>query len=241
MKQNKLKCRLFIWLVAGSVVAATYISCNKNYFDNTGLNVAQYNGTILQYLNSDTAYFDSLVRVIHLAGMDNVFSDSTITFFAPPKQCIQASVQLLNSYLYMRGRDTVTDLSQIDPSVWREFLSMYILPGKYVQKDFPQLDTTVLATYPGQGYISWGGAPMNVGVIYEDAGGVKYAGLRKLCYSYITNPTNPTTGMINQIVASSDIQPSNGAVHVLRLHNYYFGFDPNNFILEATGKGIATD
>jgi hypothetical protein len=238
MLYNKVKL-FVISFVLGCVLLTNLTGCQKKYLDNTGVHEAKYDGTIMKYLDDKPEYFDSLAKAIRLAGMESLFSDSIVTFFAPPSQCIMASVYRLNQYLYLRGLDTVLDLKQIDSSVWRETLSEYVLRGRFVQKDFPQLDTTQLATFPGQGYTTISGEPMNVGVIFNDANGIKYAGLRKLCYSYIINPKDPAGGMINLIVSSADVQPTNGVVHVLRLHNYYFGFNPNLFILNAVSKGIA--
>lgn len=222
------------------ILLILFTGCQKDdYYMDTGIHKAQYNGSILQYLKSKPDYFDTLVKVISIAGMENVFEDSIITFFAPPQQCIVRSVHALNRYLYFTGKDTVIRLDQINKEVWKDMLSLYILPDRYLLRDFPQIDTTLLQTFPGQGYISWGGRPMNVGVIYNDAGGVKYAGYRQLCYAYVTDPTSENgAGMINAIVSSSDIQPKNGVVQVLRLRNHAFGFSSANFILKAIGKGI---
>lgn len=223
------------------ILVILFTGCRKDdYYMDTGVHKARYDGSILQYLKSKPDYFDTLVKVISLAGMEDVFEDSVITFFAPPQQCILRSVHALNRYLYFTGKDTVIRLGQINKEVWKDLLSLYILPDRYQLKDFPQIDTTLLQTFPGQGYISWKGRPMNVGVIYNDAGGVKYAGYRQLCYSYITDPTSEDYGgMINVVVASSDIQPGNGVVHVLRLRRHAFGFSATNFILKAIGKGIS--
>ncbi|ARS38615.1 hypothetical protein CA265_02520 [Sphingobacteriaceae bacterium GW460-11-11-14-LB5] len=214
-------------------------SCkNNNYYIDSGVGKAQYEGTILTYLADKPAYFDTLSRVITLAGMQDVFSRDTITFFAPPSSCIYKAVKNLNKYLYGRGQDTVKQLNQIDPKVWKDMLSLYIVKGKYLLKDIPQLDTTQLSTFGGQGYISNGGRPMNIGVLYNDVNGVKYAGYRQLYYSYITDFTNKIGSMVNVPVASSDIQPYNGVVHVLVYQRHVFGFQTNNFILQAIAAGI---
>jgi hypothetical protein len=234
MKVHKL---LLLLIISASYFAAS--SCKKDaYFINTGVSQAKYNGTIWKYLNDKSMYFDTTTQVITLAGMQNIFQDSTITFFAPPSHCIYMAVKELNQYLYNRGQDTVVKLSQIDPQVWRDMLSLYIVKGKYLLKDIPQLDTTQLAVFGGQGYVSWGGRPMNIGVIYNTAGNVQYAGYRQLYYSYIINFNTTLGSMINVPVASSDIQPLNGAVQVLQQQNHVLGFLSNNFILEAINLGI---
>jgi hypothetical protein len=232
--------KIIIAAIVLMAIGYLFTACKKDsYYQDSGVEQAKYDGNILQYLATKPDYFDSLVTVISLAGMNSVFEDSTITFFAPPQQCIQTAVGQLNRYLYNRGQDTVVQLQQIASSVWQDMLSLYILRGKYLLKDIPQMDTTQLQTFPGQGYLSWGGRPMNVGVIYNDVNNVKYAGYRQLCYSYIYNFTNIGSGsMINTMVATSDIQPSNGVVHVLQFQYHIFGFSSSNFISDAIAKGI---
>ncbi len=224
-----------------AIIFATLLflsSCNKDYLIDSGKHESAYPGTIWKYLNDKPQYFDSLSRVVVLAGMENVLDKEEVTFFAPSSSCVYKSVKALNRYLYLRGRDTVKNLSQIKPAVWKEMLSLYIIKGKYLLKDVPQLDTTLLGSYAGQGYISYGNQPMNLGVIYNDAGGVKYSGYRQLFYSYINDFSNAAGSMLNVPVSSSDIQPTNGAVHVLKYQNHVFGFRTNDFIIKAIAQGI---
>ena len=214
-------------------------SCSDDdYLISTGIHEAQFEGTIFDYLNSKPIHFDSVTKIIELAGMEEVFNEDTITFFAPSNPSIIQSVRALNANLYSRGQDTVSDLNQVSPEVWRELLSLYIVEGEYLLKDIPQLDTINLDAFSGQGFISYGGRPMNVGVVYFDAGEVQYAGYRQLYYSYMSNLANQEESMINVAVASSDIQPNNGVVHVLRYVNHPFGFRENIFVTRALAEGI---
>ena len=77
---------------------------------------------------------------------------------------------------------------------------------------------------------------MNMGVVYYDASGVKYAGPRQILYSYVNDFAS--MDMINAYVASCDIQPFNGVVHVIRFTNHNFGFDRDVFVQKAIGGGI---
>jgi len=215
------------------------IACKKDYFVDSGVHNPNYPGTIYKYLKDKPALFDSLTQVIDIAGMKEVFDKDEITFFAPANSSIHKAVIALNEYLRSRGQDTVVNLNQVKPEVWKEMLELYIVKGKYTLKDFPQLDTTEVDAYPGQAFTSLNGRAMNIGVIHNDAGGVKYAGYRQLYYSYIYDLSNPKLGLINVPVASSDIQPYNGSVHVLQFKVHTFGFYPSNFILNATSKGIS--
>lgn len=219
-------------------VSAFLVNCqDDSYLQDGGTHNPYYDGTVLDYLNSRPDYFKSLVEVIEIAGMDDVFKNEEITFFAPTDWSIKGTVNELSHYLYKyMGEDSIRDLRQIKPEVWKEYLSLYIIKDKYLMKDIPQLDTTAVAAYPGQAYYSYGGRPMNVGVVYADANGVKYAGYRQILYSYIYDFT--TQDMLNAYVASSDIQPTNGVVHVLRFIDHAFGFDDSGFVLRAINVGI---
>lgn len=235
-----------------ALMVTCFFSCKKDYFFDTGVHDAKYNGTILQYLKSNKVMFDTTVQVINLAGMANVLeTEQNITFFAPTSSSIVKSVIYLNRHLRLNGQDTVADYRQIKPVVWRKILSQYIFKGKNTLKDYPQLDTLAYAAYPGQAYASYDGELMNIGVIYNDAGGVKYAGYRQLFLSYIQDRTQPTQSLINVPVATSDIQPTNGVIHVLRqarlagdpigsvvvnLHD--FGFSKPLFVREVLAAGI---
>lgn len=215
-----------------------YACTDDSYLIDTGLHNAKYNGTILEYLKSKPVDFDSLTKIIKLGDMEEVFDKEEVTFFAPSNPSINSTIRKLNEYLYARGRDTVKNLNQIDSKLWKEMLSMYIIKDKYLLKDIPQLDTTQLDAYRGQGFISYLGKPMNVGVVYFDAGGVKYAGYRQLYYSYINDFNNTPGSMLNVPVASSDIQPNNGVVHVLQFKNHDFSFKSTDFIFKAITEGI---
>ncbi|QKJ31082.1 fasciclin domain-containing protein [Mucilaginibacter mali] len=234
-------------------------SCKRDeYFQDTGKADPNFNGTILAYLKSKPVNFDTLTRVINIAGMNDVFDKEQITFFAPTSSTIYKSIKALNADLRKNGRDTVSKLEQIKPQTWKDELSMYIFKGIYRLKDYPQLDTTAFTAFPGQGYTSYGGRTMNIGVIFNDAvtqrnsdGSpktfVKYAGYRQLYLSYIPDFSTPTANLLNIPVSSSDIAPTNGIVHVLAqsvfsgttlVSKHNFGFNTRTFIDKVIADGI---
>ena len=95
----------------------------------------------------------------------------------------------------------------------------YVLKGKYLLKDFPQLDFNLRPLYPGGYYYGYNGDLSNIGVVYNSANTVRYAGYRQLCIAPIVDPSNPSYYWnMSAAVASSDIQPTNGAVHVLAVY-----------------------
>jgi hypothetical protein len=253
---HKITFKIALLILIGFTVIT---SCKRDeYFLDTGTINPNFDGTVLAYLKSKPAYFDTLTRVINIAGMNDVFEKEQITFFAPTSSTIYKSIKALNEDLKRNGRDTVSKLEQIKPETWKETLSMYIFKGINRLKDYQQLDTIAFAAFPGQGYSSYGGRTMNIGVIFNDAvtarnadGSpktfVKYAGYRQLYLSYIPDFSNPTLNLLNIPVASSDIAPTNGIVHVLAQsvfvgntlrskHN--FGFNTRTFIDKVIADGI---
>ncbi|MBB2144496.1 hypothetical protein GM921_03295 [Pedobacter sp. LMG 31464] len=253
--KNKLTIKAII-LVAVSITLFTACQKDKYYFDS-GTAKGTFNGSILAFLKSKPVYFDTLTKVIAIAGMNDVLDKENVTFFAPTSSSIYKSVKGLNLYLRQNGRDTVAKLEQIKPAAWKEILSQYIFKGTNKLKDYPQIDTLNMAAFPGQGYTSIGGRTMNIGVRFNDAvvydengvekSRVKYAGYRQLYIAYIPNYADPKVGLINIPVASSDIAPTNGIVHVLAQEaafgsftysKHNFGFSTNLFINTVQSYGI---
>jgi hypothetical protein len=233
-----LKKFLSVCLVAAMLFI---VGCNKqDYFKDTGVQNAKFQGTVLEYLKSKPGNFDSLVKIIHLAGMDDIFSKEDITFFAPADSSIKRTIARLNFMLDGQGLKIVTNLDQIKPQVWRKQLSRYLFKGKKSMNDYPQIDPANLSAFPGQIYSSYDGLIMNVGVIYNDAGGVKYAGYRQLTLSYIPSESTPLDyySWYPVIVASVNISPTNGFVHALNYPLHYFGFEPIQFYENAMAEGI---
>ncbi|RWU05071.1 fasciclin domain-containing protein [Pedobacter chitinilyticus] len=220
----------------------TITSCKKDYYKDTGLAKATFDGTILQYLESKPLHFDTLAKIIKLAGMENTFNNEEITFFAPPDPTIQVSIRELNQRLLSIGRDTVSKLEDIKPQAWKILLSSYIFKGTNRLKDYKQVDTLALDTYAGQGYLAYSNVPYNIGVVYNDAKNdnivIKYAGYRQLMISYIPDWTNPKKYWINALVSSSDINPKNGIVHALKIERHAFGFNTGIFSEIALQFGI---
>jgi hypothetical protein len=206
-------------------------SCKKdNYYKDSGSHDPHFKGSTMDYLDSVPFYFDSVAAVVRLAGMEEVFKSDTLTFFAPTDKSIRNLIKELNYSLYVQGYDTVKVLADIPSSIWQNYLQMYMFHGANQLKDYPQIDYNLVSIYPGQGYLSWNGTPMNIGVIYNDDNGVKYVGYRQLSIAYIPDPARPRDNWYTEFVASSNILTNNGVVHTLNMNHLYFGFNINKFI-----------
>ncbi len=237
----KIKNTIYLLFTACIIFTA----CKKEHYQDSGVHNGVFSGTIYEYLETKPEYFDTLLQVIDAAEMKDLLNnkDKEITFFAPPNLSIIKAVRSLNRQLNSTGKDTVVQLTQIKKEVWRELLSLYVFDGKYMLKDFAQLDTLDLNAFGGQSFDSYTfdqneGRPMNIGVVYRDVSGVKYAGYRQLHFSYIGDLSNQLGSLINIPVASSNIEPSKAALHVLQYRSHLFGFTSANFISLATTAGI---
>jgi len=229
--------------ICGLILLA-FTACKRDkYYKDGGLAQANFPGTMLEYLDAHPAPFDSIARIVRLAGLSDMFNKEDITFFAPDDQVIYRTIGTiytdgLNSYLYSRGRDTVRDLSDIDSSIWRKYLLQYIFKGVNRLKDYPQIDFALLNIYPGSLYYTLGGNVMNIGVTFADANDIKYLGYRQLQLTYIPDISNPDYGWTTYAVSSADIKPKNGVVHALLTNGMYLGYDPLNFFTEVYNAGL---
>lgn len=223
-------------------------ACKKeSYYQDSGVHEIAFDGNIMEYLDSKAKrpidLFDTLVQVIRHAGMEEVFREDQITFFAVPDPSINKSLHALNDHLYFSGQDTIKSFKEVKPEVWRYFLSQYVIKGDYGLIDFPQVDTLALFAFPGQLYQSYNPEePLNVGVVYHDLVNdetkIDYKGPRQILISHIPDFSEPKKWWINTFIASSNIKPKNGRVHVINYNRHSFGFETYKFIRMATEQGI---
>ena len=235
LKINHLILSLFCFLFM--------TSCSKDdYYQDGGIAQAEFDGSILAYLETKPVLFDSIVQVIKLAGLEETLQQEEFTFFAPSdpdiKDLIGESRRYgLNSTLFYNGLDTIENLADIDSTIWRKHLLKYMFPGKNKLENYPQIDFSLRNTYPGQNYISHSGNVSNIGVVYNDVvqydgsgneiARLKYKGYRQLYLTYYPDESDPDFYR-SYPVSTSDIQPTNGVIHVLNYIMTSFGLDNDN-------------
>lgn len=226
-----VKMAAFCFLTA---LALLFNACKKDqYYLDGGVSNPNFNGNMLQYLQAKPFYFDTVATVIKLAGLEQTFQQDDMTFFAPTDHAIGRSILNANKALYQAGKDTVRTLQEISPEIWRKYLMRYMFKGSNKLNDYPQVDVSLLNLYPGQDYYSYNNTILNIGVIYNDVNGIKYAGYRHLIISYIKDLNNPLyyPNWIRNDISSSDIKPTNGVVHTLTDYAT-FGFN-DDFVYDV--------
>ena len=209
-------------------------SCNKDdYYRDGGKADPKFNGNVLQFLESKPAEFDTIAQVIKIAGLEGVFTNEEITFFAPNDKFIKQAIKRLNPDLHSRFLDTIKTLTDIKPAIWQKYLLRYVFKGKYKLADYPQIDFDLMNTFPGENYFSYNSTVFNIGVIYNSANGVKYIGYRELAFDFIPDISKPMDNWSRAYVSSTDIQPNNGVVHALAFNGVDFGFSYYDFFQDV--------
>ncbi|RPE08537.1 hypothetical protein EGT74_15970 [Chitinophaga lutea] len=220
--------KIFQWPLALCCLVLFSQSCKKDYYVDGGKANPIYNGTIYDYLTEKTMYFDTIKAIVDLAGMKDMMTKDTITFFAPSDDVIRDAMNLVNLNRFIAGKDSVK-ISDIGQEVWRKFLGMYVMKGKHTAGTFPRVSYNNINAFPGINYVMLDGYILNIGLEYTTYNGVEAVGPRILYVTDITfDPTNFRNNPRVRVV-SSDIQPKNGVVHVLSIqHN--FGFRTDDFL-----------
>ena len=205
--------------------AATFAACKKDYYEDSGLQKGIYSESSLAFLQQRSFFFDSLVTVIQLAGMDPVLEDSSITFFAPTNHAIAKAMNQINKERNSNFKDSLR-LQDIPQEIWRKFISHYTFREKYMLKDIARRDPSQLNVYSGMNLESWDGYIMNLGVVFSNYSSTKDVGPRKVTITDIGDLAKPNN--VTSSIATSDLQTKNGIIHVLD-DNHEFGFSVLKF------------
>lgn len=230
-----------------------FSACKRDeYYIDGGKANPDYPGNMYQYLQAKKVPFDSVALIIKLAGMDEQFSKEDFTFFAFDDEVIkktigdihtndfgrQPRVNSLNQMLYSAGRDTIKTLDQVNPAIWRKYIQRYMFKGINRLKDYPQIDLGLKSIYPGSLHYDYNNDVSNIGVIFNDANGVKYIGYRQLVLTYIPDISKPNDNLNPSLIASSDVKPANGLVHTLRYDSNYLGFSIYEIFSDVYSTGL---
>lgn len=213
-------------ILPGLLALFLLAACKKDYYQDGGLQKGKLDISSYAYLQSQPVYFDSVVTIINAAGLQDMLSKENVTFFAPHNFAILKAMNLLNAARYAQNQDSL-HLEDIPGDIWRQFLLRYTFRDKYMLKDIARRDGEMLQVYPGQYMETVNGYIMNLGVQFSDYSGTKDVGPRQVQITDIGDFTNPVN--ITGIVGSSDIQTTNGVVHVLN-GEHTFSFNAMAFV-----------
>ncbi|MFR3328584.1 MAG: hypothetical protein ACLTSL_00175 [Odoribacter splanchnicus] len=194
------------------VLVFCIFSCTKQDVIDTGISSPYYEGTIMQFLQSDEYNFKLTVDMIERGGLTDLFegevdSCSQITFLAFKTHTIYL-------FLLQNGLDSVMQLS---PDLCRDIVLRHVIAGKHLKEeigyrnlnyDFTAGEEITEEKAGGSVFNTLDGAEVFLYREKSDYEGVPDMGPEYL-YSYsITEKTYLP-------MATPDIQPNNGVIHAL--------------------------
>lgn len=197
------------------------LSCTKGdeYYSDY-VNITQsYDGTILEYLESQSGTFDSLILVLDRLPelRDSLGDDSKdVTLFAVTNRSFQIAIGAMNTARELSGRAPLY-LEDLDKADLDSLTSHYIFSGLY--------DTDALQTFKEGRTVPSMRFDYDMNILYTEtnASGFVQGGQQQLLFSDVNNSIfQRYWETIN--TASVNLYASNGVLHVLSA-GHDFGFN----------------
>jgi len=189
-----------LWVVA--------TGCGNDFYHDSGLADGKHDYTVWEYLQTDHYNWDSVIVMIEHAGLKDVFDGTNpefkqITFFAPTNLSI-------NQFLFKTTDETgdmvYSSVKDVPMELCREMLLAHVLDQRMMKEDF---DYEVKGTLTGGTMVTTiGGVELRVYRTRTLYNGIPDIGPESLFFHAVTS------GHI-AMVASADIEMTNGVVHSL--------------------------
>ncbi len=212
MKRNMKK----IIIISISAVLFALASCSEDYYSDGGIldeNIGVLNVSTMDYLRSE-ASFDTLVALIELTGLESAINDNG-TFMAPQDFSIANYFILAFETL----DEAPSDLSEIPQEILDDIklnLENYLVPGEVIMRDDLSSTYSYTTTYAGQ--------KARYNLLRSDYLGNVNKGAEYINYSLnIGSDENVNYQSVN--VISSNLESTNGAIHILDATSHIFGFN----------------
>lgn len=197
--------------IAFILLVAFLSSCSDDYYTDGGLADGKLNMTTYDFIKSRPDMFEKLVWVIDQNNLKDEINKEGTTFFPPKDESIVA-------YLERKQLESVQldKLPQGEIDTLGMRLEMYIFPYKIMREDLSQKI---------KDYVSVSDDLMGVSLKIEPYNEIPGFGPSTVILS------GPSFGFVGMgsfrrsaEVATSDLESSNGAIHVLRHTGHIFGF-----------------
>lgn len=205
------------------------VSCSDEYYSDGGIldpNIGKLEESTMSYLRSAGADFDTLVTLIDLTGMSSEI-DNKCTFFATPDYSIK-------KYLELRLVELETQpesLDQIPDDIMdeiEEIIRNYIISDETIMRDDLTTTYTMFTTNGGRearlnltidDYLS----NPNMGAEY-----IKYSvNMKREPVGEDIDDTEVSDRFMTVDILTSNLESTNGVIHILVPDSHMFGFDIN--------------
>lgn len=200
--------------------AALLVSgCNDDYFADGGLpteNTGVFEGSTLDYLESQSGTFDTLTTLIKLCGLESAVNQDGNTFLAPKNYSIHNYFELLFAELDAWPA-SLSDISDEDLAEIEQYIKNYIIPGRKIVRSDLQTSYSYVPTY--------GGGKARFNLVREDYLGNVNMGAQAIVFSLNMAEEGQKEYYQSVRVVVSDLQSTNGVIQVLDSDTHIFGFN----------------
>ncbi|WP_025764195.1 fasciclin domain-containing protein [Dyadobacter tibetensis] len=203
------------------LVATIFLAfgCNDEYFTDGGIQT-DLSGTInmstMDYLKTEPAKFDTLVRLIQLCGLETEIAKTGNTFLAPQDYSIHNFFKLL--YPDESKWPELSQLKSEEIDMISKILKNYIIPDQ-------EIDRRSLS--PAYSYATTqGGRKARFNLIRNDYLGNVNMGAAYIIFALNTSaPDSPVEQYQSVTVVTSGLRSTNGMLHILDSNTHIFGFN----------------
>lgn len=189
-----------------------FISCGTKYdYLDTGISDPHFEGDMYAYLQSNPYNWDSIVKIIDRARLQDVFHHDDITFMGLTNHSIRRWL-IQGGKGYEAGYRQVADIPE---EMCRAIVLSLVLDDKMLCEDIERIELNEKGEYIGGGRVLKARYGNYVWLWTQQDPYMGVAGLGPVSLSMTTLQSDQTTQIATNKVASSDIQPYNGVVHAL--------------------------
>lgn len=210
-----------IYFILGCFVTVlSLVSCseaNNEYYDYK-LTENKFNGSVLNYLESNRVEYDSILKVIDLVpGLKDTLALDGITVFAVDNESFRTVMVALNQIRKNNEQEIIPSINDLNIAELDTLVSRYVFKGIYDSELVRKNTGGLLLKSVKFDY------PMQVENTKGDASGYINSGGQRLIFS---NPKGSLlrSKWINTYTSLTDVKVNNGVVHKL-VPNHSFGFD----------------
>ena len=192
--------------------------CSSDYYTDGGVldnNVGVLGVSTMDYLENNSATFDTLTTLIKLCGLEDAVNAEGSTFLAPRDYSIHNYFDLVFSELD-EWPATLSDIPEDNMEKISEILKNYIIPDKEIVRDSLSTSYSYVTTY--------GGRKARFNLIQEDYLENVDKGAKYIVFSLNVSDDEEEQYQSVQVV-TSDLQSTNGIVHILDSSTHIFGFN----------------
>lgn len=207
----------FLLLVTG--VTLFLAGCSDDYFADGGVppeSAGVFEGSTMEYLDSQPETFDTLATLIRLCGLENAVNGEGNTFLAPKDYSIHNYFKLkfaeLDAWPATLSAIDAEDLEEIGQNI-----RSYIIPDREIVRSGLQTSYSYVPTYSGK--------KARFNLVREDYLGNPNKGAQAIVFSLNMAAEGQKELYQSVRVVASDLQSSNGIVQVLDSDTHIFGFN----------------